>query len=289
MQSSNEAPETFPPVPAYSLYGETERSVPPMHLERIADRAPSNGWRIALHRHPALTQFLIVKNGSFEATLGAVSQQLSGPALVGVPAGEAHAFNFEENTSGFVLSLRDAVAEAHPGDGLTVLDAPVSGICSTDAGDACEHLHRILARTDQGHSELRDALVAQIKAHARIVFEESGASAGRSSGHTLVRQFQKSIEQQLSFRWSVAQHAEALCVTSTHLNRVVKKATGMTASQRIAQATMERAKALLMHTNRSVAEVAFALGYDDPPHFSRRFRSWTGHAPRDWRLIDFQH
>jgi AraC-like DNA-binding protein len=41
---------------------------------------------------------------------------------------------------------------------------------------------------------------------------------------------------------------------------------------------------LLRHSDRSVTDIAFELGYSDLAHFSRAFRRWTGAAPREWRL-----
>ncbi|SFK50366.1 AraC family transcriptional regulator [Methylocapsa palsarum] len=49
--------------------------------------------------------------------------------------------------------------------------------------------------------------------------------------------------------------------------------------QRVASA---RAAAML-DSGASATDVAFELGYSDPAHFSRAFRSWTGQAPREWR------
>lgn len=45
----------------------------------------------------------------------------------------------------------------------------------------------------------------------------------------------------------------------------------------------ELAKLMLEQTDRAVTEVSAALGYEDPNAFSRAFRSWAGHSPRQWR------
>jgi AraC family transcriptional activator of pobA len=38
-----------------------------------------------------------------------------------------------------------------------------------------------------------------------------------------------------------------------------------------------------MHTELSVSEIAYQLGYKDPSYFARVFRKSTGQAPADFR------
>ena len=39
----------------------------------------------------------------------------------------------------------------------------------------------------------------------------------------------------------------------------------------------------LVHTDRPVAEIGEALGYQSPASFTRAFKSWTGQSPREYR------
>jgi AraC-like DNA-binding protein len=45
----------------------------------------------------------------------------------------------------------------------------------------------------------------------------------------------------------------------------------------------ERAIELLCRTEKPVKQVAFAVGFADEKAFSRAFKEWTGHSPRDYR------
>ncbi|MCP5163060.1 MAG: AraC family transcriptional regulator [Hahellaceae bacterium] len=46
----------------------------------------------------------------------------------------------------------------------------------------------------------------------------------------------------------------------------------------------KRALAMLRATDKSVDDIAHALGYSDPSNFGRAFRKWTGKSPSDFRV-----
>jgi transcriptional regulator GlxA family with amidase domain len=46
---------------------------------------------------------------------------------------------------------------------------------------------------------------------------------------------------------------------------------------------LEKARQLLVETDRSVGEIAVGAGYHDQSHFTRHFRKLTGMAPGKYR------
>jgi len=66
-----------------------------------------------------------------------------------------------------------------------------------------------------------------------------------------------------------------------HLNRLVKKETGLSLGQFRTQRRLIKAKELLSHGIR-VANVADAIGIPDQSYFSRWFRQLTGQVPSFW-------
>ncbi len=47
---------------------------------------------------------------------------------------------------------------------------------------------------------------------------------------------------------------------------------------------VEKARQLLMHTDRTVGEIAIETGYHDQSHFTRHFRQLGGMTPGRFRL-----
>ena len=87
----------------------------------------------------------------------------------------------------------------------------------------------------------------------------------------------------ISKHLAVSDYADRLAVTPTHLSRVMRQATGRPASVGVTDRIIREARRNLAYSNLSVSEVAYALGYQDPSHFSRVFSRATGLSPRAFR------
>jgi AraC-like DNA-binding protein len=58
---------------------------------------------------------------------------------------------------------------------------------------------------------------------------------------------------------------------------------GLTYARVVQQVRFEVAQQMLNDADRKIADVARAVGYSDPAHFTRAFQRWTGLTPRDFR------
>jgi AraC family transcriptional activator of pobA len=77
--------------------------------------------------------------------------------------------------------------------------------------------------------------------------------------------------------------AAGLSVHANYLNRSVKEVTGKPTSVHIAERITAEAKALLQHTDWSVTDIAYALGFEYPTYFNNYFKRITGTTPRSLR------
>ena len=84
-----------------------------------------------------------------------------------------------------------------------------------------------------------------------------------------------------------AQHyADVLNVHVNYLNRAVKETTGKSTTSHITERVITESKALLNHTDWSIAEVAYSLGFDYPTYFNNFFKKQTGTNPKAFRLAE---
>ncbi len=74
--------------------------------------------------------------------------------------------------------------------------------------------------------------------------------------------------------------ARNLSVHVNHLNRSVKEITGKPTSAHISERVVHEARALLQHTDWSIASIAYGLGFEYPTYFNNYFKRMTGITPR---------
>jgi len=88
------------------------------------------------------------------------------------------------------------------------------------------------------------------------------------------------ISNDLTLRHSNESLAKLAFLSTTQFKKVFKTSTGTTPQQYITQLRMEKAKALLTHTDTPINIVAEKVGYQNPSAFSRKFKSLFGVSPR---------
>jgi len=92
----------------------------------------------------------------------------------------------------------------------------------------------------------------------------------------IVKSFNQLLEKNYLALKRPAAYAQQLNISTHYLNESIKNATGLSVSQQIQERIILEAKRLLYHSDKSVKEIAFELGYDDYPYFSRLFTKVAG-------------
>lgn len=82
---------------------------------------------------------------------------------------------------------------------------------------------------------------------------------------------------------SVSGYANKLSVHPNYLNRIVKTQTGQTVLKIINERIIKEAKILLQHTDWSISEIAYSLGFEYPSYFDNIFKKITLINPKQYR------
>lgn len=101
----------------------------------------------------------------------------------------------------------------------------------------------------------------------------------------VTEQFKQLIVRFIHEHQSISFYAQHLGVTPNHLNKVVKQTTGKQASALIADMLILEAKVLLKHSELSISEIAYKLGFVDQSYFSRFFKTHTGNTPSAYKNL----
>ena len=82
---------------------------------------------------------------------------------------------------------------------------------------------------------------------------------------------------------SVEGYASILGVTSKHLNSICRTQTGSTAKSVIDNTIISHIKAELNTSDKTISEISFLLGFNEPTEMCRFFRRIEGASPGEWR------
>lgn len=91
------------------------------------------------------------------------------------------------------------------------------------------------------------------------------------------------IEKHYGEELSVETLASRVYLTPDYLSRLFKKDVGKSISQYIRQFRMEKAKELLLRSNRKVIDVGVQVGYPNYSYFCQSFREFYGSSPEKYR------
>ncbi|MQB41421.1 helix-turn-helix domain-containing protein [Rhizobium sp. ICMP 5592] len=286
------------PVPTYELYGENTGRKPDfwLHCETIPSRSSLHHWEIRPHRHESFFQILYIDAGSGDAVFDGESHAIVPPAVITVPPRLNHGFRFSRDIDGFVITILISHLKTSPGDRsrlgewlakphLTRLDME-----NEDAAHVAGTLRRLgeeFANRRSGRNDLLEAyLTSALLLTARLSQQEEEGQGASDESERRMEILHSLIQRHFRSHKPAAFYAEALGISSTHLNRIVRGKTGYGAHELIARKLIDEAKRELVFTFGSVQEIGYRLGFADPAYFSRFFLKQTGETPRTWRIAE---
>jgi AraC family transcriptional regulator len=91
------------------------------------------------------------------------------------------------------------------------------------------------------------------------------------------------IDEHLDKDITLGELAALARLSATYFCRAFKKSLGLPPHRYQAEQRVDRAKALLAISDRSVAEIAIACGFNSAGNFATAFRRMTGRTPTDYR------
>jgi AraC-like DNA-binding protein len=173
------------------------------------------------------------------------------------------------------------VAEYSPRSGYRTLGHAVIGAGGPAAREV-ESLAAAGAWTRERSRGLRVALLALLSSSARFL-ASGGSAAAPGEAHAAVERARDFISRRYVERLSVADVAQAACLSPNYLSVLFREATGKTVLEAIHELKLAEAKARLRETDSPVKQIAFDLGFESPQYFSRFFSRETGQAPSAFR------
>ncbi len=274
-------------IPAFGLYGEQDQFPDVLHFEDFSVRAPVHDWRIAPHRHSQMSQLFLIASGWIDATIDGAHHHANQGFFIYIPEHCVHEFVFKPNSNGGIFSFPLSVVTSISPNTTQILSA----LSQPFVGRICQRLERLttlLRHSTVGQSPFRAQQVVGM-AHsvlARLAETHlAKVETDQKPKHPRLFALDDLISRHLRDGWSASDFANALHISTGHLSRLCRAATGFGAAAYIEQRIMEEACRLLAFTQLPVSEVGYRLGYFDPSYFSKRFRAARGQTPTEYRSL----
>lgn len=121
---------------------------------------------------------------------------------------------------------------------------------------------------------------------ARKELEAAGEIQARTRPPRILEALIELIEKEYKHWHAPSEYAAALHMTPKALGKLVKARFGRTLTELIRERLLKDAKWQLLHTFRSVKEIAWEAGFEDELYFSRLFKRATGFSPTAFREFE---
>lgn len=282
-------------IPHYGMTatGQAELRQQGVVIVPFMDSVRMDPERLQPHYHEFFQIFIL--QGQAQVMHDFQEYRVSGNTLVFLSPGQVHTVRPGDNLGGTTLSFSQEFFDLRSTPPSVLYDYPfffsvdVAALLQIPEGDPdgilplvpllqAEFDAALPEAADAMRSILRLFLVRVNRLYARLHPHKEASRAGQ-----LVRHFHLSVEQRFKEITTVGGYAEILGVSANHLNDIVHEQTGRSAGDIIRQRRLLDAKRLLLHSDLSVSEIGYDLGFHDPSYFSRFFRRYAGAAPESFR------
>lgn len=143
---------------------------------------------------------------------------------------------------------------------------------------------------DEFSKEIMLSHIQSLLKYASRFYKRQFMNRAVMSGHTvnkfnevLTGYLKKDIMQRQGLP-TVACIASKLHLSPRYLSDLLKQETGKTAIDLIHLSLISEAKNMLKESNKSISEIGYALGFENPPYFSKLFKKEVGISPNEFRF-----
>ena len=274
-------------VPSFFVYGEPDRplDIGFLHVEAVMERRYVHSGTVSAHKHHRMAQITFWTQGQGVYFLEDQALDFFAPAVSFVPSGVVHGFTVvPDESDALVASVADSALGPIAALSALSFDHPVfvsgqpENAVWTSLRTVMERLHGDYRRGNQA------ALAALIAVAANDIAVLASASKAKTENiNSLAQSFRLLVDSNFRKNWTVEQYLATLSTTPHLLAKACRDAFGLSVKAYIDERRLLEAKRLLLFTVRSVEDIGYEIGFNDPAYFSRFFRARTHMPPGEWR------
>ena len=248
---------------------------------------------IRLKREPAhfhdFEELIIVTEGSLEHYIDFQVEVIQAPAASYIAMGKMHRVVERDDLRGWVINYNNEFIPDSKlnfySNFMTSSSVPLGVVGSNDKYiNLCEMIH---TESEQENSDmttirhLSSALISMIESERKHNIQiESTAKATQIATFT---NFLRILEENFRRDKGVTFYAEKMNMSERNLNIICKNNFQKSVSEIIETRKLIEAKNLLIHTEKTISEIGYELGYNEKSYFTRVFRNKLSVTPTVFR------
>lgn len=240
-------------------------------------------WRYGtLHSHPYAQLFWFTR-GQGRFTIGAITRGYGPNTAVFIPSRVMMSLDLSPQVQGVSVKL-----PADPSLGLPLHPFHIR-VSMVEAQSNVSGYFDMIVRELAGHGAARDqalrawGLLISVWIARQLTLQDGSILRDRT--HILAEKYAMILESKFRTGIGVADYAEALGVTPTHLSRICRDSAGRPALAILQERLMHEACLLLVDTDLPAREIAENLGFSSAAYFTRSFANQTGRTPSEFRKL----
>lgn len=111
-----------------------------------------------------------------------------------------------------------------------------------------------------------------------------------TNGQPLIEKVKSIVEANLeNDKFDISFLARAVGLSRITLYRKIKTATGKTINRFVREIRLNKAKELILNSDKTIAEIAYEVGFGSSTYFNRCFHKHFGSSPGEFRKSKHQH
>ena len=280
----------------YVIYGEDNYSISSyfVNVENIEKTVLAFDGHIKPHVHSNLFQIIYIKEGNGYFKSEQTHLEIKGSCIITIPENTLHEIRFEVGKpfKGKVVTVATSLLEElliELPNGLIKLKETINHVNDIlDYSTNNELIKKINYYLPINGPRGRIAVNSYLSLLILNLLDYDNMSTLynkriKKQSYIYFRKFEQSLKETYAISKSVADYANELRITPTHLNRICKGNVGITASQVIQNFILLEVKRNLNYTSHTISEISHLLNFNDLGYFCRFFKKHTGKTPKEYR------
>src|SRR6056297_2756614 len=254
----------------------------PLRISTLAQWSSAGVWQAELPHSSKMHLLVWITRGQGRALIGGVRRGVGVHNALVIPAGTL--FSLDIGRQGFGL-----ICAIPPGGTALIPDEPQHR--RPRDVQAQSELTSILDAMQREQNSARPFMDEALNAEATLLtvwLRRAMLARGEepekiTAAQRLVTAYAALIERDHTTGKTMADYAQSLGVTPTHLTRTCRECTGMTAAELLTQRSLHAVRDLLESSDHPFNRVAAMTGFNSAAYFSRFVLHHTGKTPSELR------